>query len=68
MQKVRQKMTENYSISGTFYSHYGKYFSPFLHSTSTLSVSEIYLSLTSGLAIFGQTFTDFAILDNIYKK
>jgi hypothetical protein len=39
------------------------FFSPFLHSTGSLSVSQEYLALADGAAIFGQSFTGFALLE-----
>ena len=44
-------------VSGTISLFYSKFFSPFPHGTSSLSVSQEYLALTDGPARFTQGFT-----------
>ncbi len=49
-------------VSGSISPRYSRYFSPFLHSTSSLSVSEEYLALADGAAGFKRGFSDPALL------
>ena len=49
-------------VSGSFSPSYSEYFSPFLHSTGSLSVSQEYLALADGPARFRQGFTCPALL------
>ena len=54
-------------VSGSISSFYSKYFSPFPHGTSSLSVFEEYLALEDGPPIFKQDFSCPALLIFIYK-
>src|SRR5690606_16461215 len=49
-------------VSGSLSPFYSKCFSPFLHSTSSLSVFQEYLALEDGPPIFKQDFTCPALL------
>ena len=49
-------------VSGSISLRYSRFFSPFLHSTGSLSVSQEYLALTNGPAKFKQGFTCPALL------
>ena len=49
-------------VSGSISPSYSEYFSPFLHSTGSLSVSQEYLALADGPARFRQGFTCPALL------
>lgn len=49
-------------VSGSISPSYSEYFSPFLHSTGSLSVSQEYLALADGPAKFRQGFTCPALL------
>jgi hypothetical protein len=49
-------------VSGSFSLRYSRFFSPFLHSTGSLSVSQEYLALADGPARFRQGFTCPALL------
>jgi hypothetical protein len=62
MQKARRHSINERMVSGSISSFYSKCFSPFLHSTSSLSVSQEYLVLADGPAGFEQGFTCPALL------
>ena len=68
MQKARRpsQMTGStacrHTVSGSFSLPYLGFFSPFLHSTSALSVSHEYLALPDGSGKFRQDFTCPALL------
>jgi hypothetical protein len=49
-------------VSGSISLRYSRFFSPFLHSTGSLSVSQEYLALADGPAKFRQGFTCPALL------
>ncbi len=49
-------------VSGSISLFYSKYFSPFLYSTCSLSVSQEYLALPDGAGRFTQDFTGLALL------
>ena len=49
-------------VSGTISLLYSRFFSPFLHSTSSLSVSQKYLALPDGAGGFPQGVSDLAVL------
>src|SRR5690606_20173017 len=49
-------------VSGSISLRYSRFFSPFLHSTGSLSVSQEYLALADGPAGFIQGFTCPALL------
>src|SRR6187402_2823963 len=49
-------------VSGSIALRYSRFFSPFLHSTGSLSVSQEYLALADGPAKFRQGFTCPALL------
>ena len=49
-------------VSGSISLRYSRFFSPFLHSTGSLSVSQEYLALADGPARFRQGFTCPALL------
>lgn len=49
-------------VSGSFSLRYSRFFSPFLHSTGSLSVSQEYLALPDGPGKFRQGFTCPALL------
>jgi hypothetical protein len=49
-------------VSGSISLRYSRFFSPFLHSTGSLSVSQEYLALADGPAKFRQDFTCPALL------
>ena len=49
-------------VSGSISLRYSRFFSPFLHSTGSLSVSQEYLALADGPAEFRQGFTCPALL------
>ena len=51
-----------YTVSGSISLPYSGCFSPFLHSTSSLSVTQEYLALPDGAGGFTQSFTGFALL------
>jgi hypothetical protein len=55
-----------HSVSGTLSLPLSGYFSPFLHSTSALSVSKEYLGLEGGPPIFSQDFTCPDLLEDNY--
>ena len=50
------------TVSGSISLFCSKYFSPFLHSTGSLSVSQEYLALPDGAGWFSQDFSGPAIL------
>ena len=50
------------TVSGTFSLLYSRFFSPFLHSTGSLSVSREYLALRDGPRCFTQNFSCSALL------
>ena len=66
MQKARRRPQAStacrHTVSGSFSLPYSGFFSPFLHSTSSLSVSEEYLALPDGSGRFRQDFTCPALL------
>ena len=66
MQKARRRPQAStacrHTVSGSFSLPYSGFFSPFLHSTSSLSVSEEYLALPDGSGEFRQDFTCPALL------
>ena len=66
MQKARRRPKAStacrHTVSGSFSLPYSGFFSPFLHSTSSLSVSEEYLALPDGSGGFRQDFTCPALL------
>ena len=66
MQKARRRPKAStacrHTVSGSFSLPYSGFFSPFLHSTSSLSVSEEYLALPDGSGRFRQDFTCPALL------
>lgn len=67
MQKVRYNIAVKvFQFQGLF-TLFQKCFSPFLHSTSSLSVIGLYLGLNSGLLIFIQTFTNSELLILLHK-
>jgi hypothetical protein len=49
-------------VSGSFSPSYSEYFSPFLHSTGSLSVSQEYLALPDGAGKFKRGVSDPALL------
>ena len=49
-------------VSGSISPRYSRYFSPFLHSTGSLSVSQEYLALPDGAGRFPQGVSDLAVL------
>ncbi|MCW3070490.1 MAG: hypothetical protein JWO44_380 [Bacteroidetes bacterium] len=49
-------------VSGSISLRYSRFFSPFLHSTSSLSVSQEYLALPDGAGGFPQGVSDLAVL------
>ena len=49
-------------VSGSISLLCSRFFSPFLHSTSSLSVSQEYLALADGAAEFPQDFSGLAVL------
>ena len=49
-------------VSGSISLRYSRFFSPFLHSTSSLSVSQKYLALPDGAGGFPQGVSDLAVL------
>jgi hypothetical protein len=49
-------------VSGSISPPYSGYFSPFLHSTSSLSVSQEYLALPDGAGKFNRGFSDPGLL------
>ncbi len=49
-------------VSGSIALRFLRFFSPFLHSTGTLSVSREYLALPDGAGSFTQDFTSPALL------
>ena len=66
MQKARRHPKAptacRHTVSGSISLPYSGFFSPFLHSTSTLSVFEEYLALPDGSGGFRQDFTCPALL------
>ena len=69
MQKARRHLVKNETptacrrtVSGSLSPFYSKCFSPFLHSTCSLSVFQEYLALEDGPPIFRQDFTCPALL------
>ena len=66
MQKARRRPQAStacrHTVSGSFSLPYSGFFSPFLHSTSSLSVSQEYLALSDGSDRFRQDFTCPALL------
>ena len=66
MQKARRRPKAStacrHTVSGSFSLLYSRFFSPFLHSTRSLSVSQEYLALPDGSGRFRQDFTCPALL------
>ena len=66
MQKARRRPKAStacrHTVSGSFSLPFSGFFSPFLHSTRSLSVSEEYLALPDGSGKFRQDFTCPALL------
>ena len=66
MQKARRRPKAStacrHTVSGSFSLLYSRFFSPFPHGTSSLSVSEEYLALPDGSGRFRQDFTCPALL------
>ena len=66
MQKARRRPKAStacrHTVSGSFSLPFSGFFSPFLHSTSSLSVFEEYLALPDGSGRFRQDFTCPALL------
>ena len=66
MQKARRRPQAStacrHTVSGSFSLPYSGFFSPFLHSTRSLSVSKEYLALPDGSGRFRQDFTCPALL------
>ena len=66
MQKARRHPKAptacKHTVSGSFSLRYSRCFSPFLHSTSSLSVSQEYLALPDGSGRFRQDLTCPALL------
>ena len=66
MQKARRRPKAStacrHTVSGSISLLYSRFFSPFLHSTRSLSVSEEYLALPDGSGEFRQDFTCPALL------
>ena len=50
------------TVSGSLSPRYSRYFSPFLHSTGSLSVSQEYLALPDGAGKFKRGVSDPALL------
>ena len=51
-----------HTVSGSISLRYSRFFSPFPHGTSSLSVSQEYLALADGAARFPQGVSDLAVL------
>ncbi len=49
-------------VSGSISLLCSRFFSPFLHSTGSLSVSQVYLALPDGAGSFPQGVSDLAVL------
>ena len=70
MQKARRHIINDaptacrYMVSGSIALRYSRFFSPFPHGTSSLSISQEYLALADGAAIFRQDFSGPALLDS----
>jgi hypothetical protein len=66
MQKAHHQLAPlidcRYTVSGSISLPYSGFFSPFLHSTSSLSVIWEYLALADGAARFPQGVSDPAVL------
>ena len=56
------------TVSGSISLRYSRFFSPFLHSTSSLSVSQKYLALPDGAGRFPQDFSGPAVLRILLGK
>jgi hypothetical protein len=66
MQKARGRLSASTAckrmVSGSIALRFLRFFSPFLHSTGSLSVSCKYLALPDGAGRFTQGFTSLALL------